>query len=209
VILALIAAPLTHAASITYTIQSYAALQNGYSLSGSITTDGTIGTLTGTDITAWSYTITKGAFIYQDSTLNPGAFASASNLTASSTSLTLAPAPPNSGIELASITGDSTTTNYLIWDRVGTNLPSPNDSYGAGVDSVVGSVTYWQESSNNNGLSLGGSTWIIATATTAVPEPGTLTLASLGIACLAAAEWARRRSSATASHPLTSPPVHS
>jgi PEP-CTERM motif len=43
------------------------------------------------------------------------------------------------------------------------------------------------------GLQLGGSTWIIATANvSAVPEPSTLTLALLGVVCLAVAHGMTR-----------------
>jgi len=41
------------------------------------------------------------------------------------------------------------------------------------------------------GLSLGGTTWIIATAAT-IPEPGTLTLALLGSACIGGVQWMGR-----------------
>jgi Putative transposase len=40
----------TWAGSIVYNIQNYASLQNGYTLSGTITTDGTIGTLTSAEL---------------------------------------------------------------------------------------------------------------------------------------------------------------
>ena len=48
-----------HADQITYDIVSYPSLQNGFSLSGSITTDGTIGLLSPTDIVSWSFEISK------------------------------------------------------------------------------------------------------------------------------------------------------
>jgi hypothetical protein len=47
-------------AEITYAIQDYPALQNGYTIEGSITTDGSIGTLSTTDfIKDWSISILK------------------------------------------------------------------------------------------------------------------------------------------------------
>jgi len=49
------------AASITYDVVNYPTLQNGYTVTGTITTNGAIGlTLPATDITSWAITITKG-----------------------------------------------------------------------------------------------------------------------------------------------------
>jgi hypothetical protein len=48
----------TKGGSIVYNLQSYPDLQNGYTVSGTITTDGTIGTLTSANITAWSFLVT-------------------------------------------------------------------------------------------------------------------------------------------------------
>ena len=49
---------LSQAGQITYLIQNYAADQNGSTLSGSVTTDGNLGTLTSADIVAWTWTVT-------------------------------------------------------------------------------------------------------------------------------------------------------
>ncbi len=76
--------------SITYHIENYAALQNGYTLSGTITTDGMIGTLTDADITAWSFSVT-GPTSYQLTSQSPGATVVVVNLTATASALTLAP----------------------------------------------------------------------------------------------------------------------
>jgi hypothetical protein len=51
-------------------------------------------------------------------------------------------------------------------------------------------------------------TFIIASTTQAIPEPGSLTLALLGSACLAVVLWTRRRSR-DASSPQAIPPAHS
>ena len=58
------------------------------------------------------------------------------------------------------------------------------------------------------GFSLGGSTWVIALAGATVPEPGSLTLALLGGACLAVVQRAKRRRR-VAGIPLAIPPAHS
>jgi hypothetical protein len=49
------------AAPITYSIVNNAAFQSGYTLSGSITTDGTIGELSYGNFAGWSFTITETA----------------------------------------------------------------------------------------------------------------------------------------------------
>src|SRR5438128_2725742 len=81
------------AATITYTIQNYANQQNGWTLSGTITTDGTIGALLDSNIQSWNWTISKqgvGEFTYRSGVRD------ASSLTlhgasASETQLTMAP----------------------------------------------------------------------------------------------------------------------
>jgi hypothetical protein len=58
------------AASITYNVLNYPTLQNGYTVTGTITTDGSTGMeLPGTDITSWDIVISKGTTTI--GTLNP------------------------------------------------------------------------------------------------------------------------------------------
>jgi hypothetical protein len=78
--------------SIVYNLVNYADLQNGYTLSGTITTDGTIGTLTPADVSAWSFSVT-GPFSFQATSLSPGATDVVLNLSASAAELTLPPRP--------------------------------------------------------------------------------------------------------------------
>ena len=52
------AAHIADAGQITYSLQNYAADQNGSTLSGTVTTDGNLGTLTQADIVAWTWTVT-------------------------------------------------------------------------------------------------------------------------------------------------------
>ncbi len=56
--LLLVVSHTAEAGPITYNIVNYQADQNGATLSGSITTDGTIGDLAKADITSWTFTIT-------------------------------------------------------------------------------------------------------------------------------------------------------
>jgi hypothetical protein len=172
--------------SIVYNIQNYADLQNGYTVSGTITTDGTIGTLTLPGaITAWSFSVT-GPESYQATSQDPGAETLVVNLTASASELTMT-LPPTNGYNQFDLFGPSIVLAYERTPEEG-GFPG-SDFYGAmspGVADLWGTFTPYPP-----GLSLGGSPWIIATAAT-IPEPGTLTLALLGGACIGAVQWMRR-----------------
>jgi len=177
----------TRGASITYNIQNYPSLQNGLNFSGTVTTDGAIGLLSTSDITAWSFTISNGAqqILLQATSQTTGASTIASSLIATSTQLSLAPwtsDPPH--VLVFRVTQNGLIQSDIEWSRSG---PPSSDAYEAS-----GNMTsFWGDFPfNPPGLQLGGSTWIVATA---VPEPGTLTLALLGIACLAVVQWTRRR----------------
>jgi hypothetical protein len=50
-------AGISKAGQITYSLQNYATDQAGSTLTGSVTTDGNLGTLTAADIVAWTWTV--------------------------------------------------------------------------------------------------------------------------------------------------------
>ena len=165
-------------APITYNIQNYASLQNGYTLSGTITTDGTIGTLVASNITSFSFTISNagGTIVDQEN----GTIAKVENLTATLTMLTLSDSNPISQLRLPPVIEDP--IEYIR-------------SPGFGVYQAFGNnQSFWEQNSEDNpGFSLGGDPWVIAVAASTVPEPGSLTLALLGGTCLAVVRWARCR----------------
>jgi len=171
--------------SINYDIQSYAALQNGYTLSGTITTDGAIGTLSKSDITAWSYTATNGTTTYKVTSTDAFADSAVQNLTATATMLTLVQNGAENFVTLGTVL-NSVFVDELEWGRFGLF-----DSYNL----FSASNAVWDATAANPpGLQLGGNTWIIAiVGSQGVPEPGTLTLALLGGVCLAVVQWTRRR----------------
>jgi hypothetical protein len=127
------------AASITYGIVNYPTLQNGYTVTGTITTNGATGTaLPGTDITSWDITISLGSTTV--ATLTPS---DSTNFTigfdATPTTITAATFPFDdiifrneatiTGIEWNIITSPSTTqyngvvNETFIWN---TPLPTPD-----------------------------------------------------------------------------------
>lgn len=108
--LALMFCPAVPAASITYTLQSYPSLQSGLNLTGSITTDGTIGVLAANDIMAWSFELTNGyQMIAYDSGTTPAAL---SGLVATTTTLTLPEAGPGAFNMLSLASGNSNNLGY-------------------------------------------------------------------------------------------------
>jgi hypothetical protein len=78
---------------------------------------------------------------------------------------------------------------YLQYDRAGASEADPYDLYNSSGNALA--AGFGEQTIFPTRLSLGGSTWIIATLTT-IPEPGTLTLALLGGACIGAVQWMRR-----------------
>jgi hypothetical protein len=161
------------AGPITYDIVNYPADQNGATLSGTITTDGTIGSLAATDVLSWSWTITPaGGSSFTTSSADLNATAELRGVSASSTEIMLPntiPGQPENFFALLSNKGGF--NNDLEYDHE-TNA---NIYLGTG-----GGTQFW---ANQNPVLNGGDTWIIAT-TSAVPEPSTLTLLGIGAAGL-------------------------
>jgi hypothetical protein len=175
---------------ITYHIQNYAALQNGYTLSGTITTDGTLGVLASSDIASWTFTVTKGSFSSTMNSTDPGTSAALSNLTATATQILLP--PPLSATDFNFFNLTNTAGQGLVYNQ----NPQPLGVFPFYVASTPDNHgnPYWFDSTPPP-PSLGGTTWVIAQVSQAptVPEPASLTLALLGGACVAVFERTRRR----------------
>ncbi len=159
------------AASITYSIVNFPALQNGYTVTGTITTNGTTGTtLPSTDITSWDITILLGSTTV--ATLTP---ADTSNLAGSfdATSTTISVASP---LDVILIANPSFTTS-ITWEN---ELPT------------VPFIEY-KARSDDTDLWVSG---IIDTASpiATVPEPSSAVLASIGaVVAFLAYGWSRHR----------------
>lgn len=163
-LVALLAAPcFCNAGLITYSIQNYPADQNGANVSGTITTDGTIGNLSAGDILSWSWTITPAggtAFTFSSTEGTSRLYVSGS-VVASPSEITIA--EPSLGYENA--------FEFM--------------AYGGGADYYRNDFTDFYSAENvwfTYNPSMGGTDpWVIAVASAAVPEPSSLTLAGLAV----------------------------
>jgi hypothetical protein len=80
--------PAANAASI-YRIVNNPAVQDGYTLSGTITTDGTTGTIYGSNVLAWSFLVSNGVDTYSASSSQPGSSVIVDGIVATSDYLAL------------------------------------------------------------------------------------------------------------------------
>jgi hypothetical protein len=178
------------AGDITYNFVNDAVDQNGWSLAGTITTDGTTNAfLNPSDILAFSVTLTEGSTTV---ILTPGSvgFEGTSGLYATASSLQV-----DAG-DAFSLTGSGSflTAPYLEWNN---NQASGGPAY----DASQNDSTYWYASPPSSSGPFAGTTWTIAS----VPEPSTLamgaiaTLAGLGM-------WIRRRASRRGQSPASDNP---
>ena len=172
-------------ASIIYSIQSYPSQQNGLTLSGTIITDGTIGPIFAGNINGFTMTVSgPNGFTFSYAS-GQGEIQTLGFLSTTATGQ-LEIAGPNSLLEFSSFAKIGMlfppADPILRWSR-GATLSG--DQYEA--INPTGTIL-WNDTPPATG-SLGGDPWIIGQA---VPEPGSLTLALLGIGYLAVVTWARR-----------------
>jgi hypothetical protein len=166
-------AGISKAGQITYSLQNYATDQAGSTLTGSVTTDGNLGTLTAADIVAWTWTVSPP--VGAPFTLS-GVASTVSLLIATDTQLLLPVGQSN-----------AVPSEFFLVGPAGTSsaeLTYFRPSVGQG-DSIYGA------SSNTSGFwitdnpAMGGTNpWVIGVAAAAVPEPSGAVLMSLGIAGL-------------------------
>ena len=162
------------AGSITYNILDMPANQSGFTVSGTITTDGVIGNLANSDITAWSVTISQGANTETFTSSGGGPIVNIlNNLVATPSEIYLPPADNvaiANDFELLSVPSIPMPIeiDQIRW------VNSPQPIYMAQVN--FASALAW-----NTSPPVAGTNWVIATA--AVPEPSTLALG--GIAAFA------------------------
>jgi len=169
------------AGSITYHILDFPAYQNGFNVTGTITTDGTIGNLSASNITSWSVTVSQGGASETFTSNDSGAFVVIENtLVATSTGLYLPPTSDYSTqnlLELLSAPQGAHIIDEIHWSNSFTPF-------------YLGSFNFAPTAWNTVPDAFSGKNWVIAT----VPEPSSLALFS--IAVVGGPVLARRRSKA-------------
>jgi hypothetical protein len=177
-LLTLPSAVLANATPITYNILNNPDLQNGWTLSGTITTDGTIGTIQANDILSWTWTITKGVISSTASSTDPGVGMNTLGITATAAGLLLpgGPLPLQTSDFTEAVDGltfFSPQHGALDWHLAGLGTiqsfawPASQPTTGWDTISAIGP---------------GSSSLLIAS--TSVPEPASLYLVGFGAVCV-------------------------
>jgi hypothetical protein len=192
--LTLLAPSTGRAGPITYSIDDYPGLQRGLHVSGSITTDGSIGPLQAAAITSWNYTITDA-----------GGTVISSLTSAKGTADVFYDGPPVFIVTEKSIDYHvpfGVRTDIFDFAETGGDAVLDWRSQGAegqpAYEATAGIMMLWSS------VLAPGTVHEIAS----VPEPATLSLVLVGIGGLVGVRLAKRRS-ARASGPIESPPAHS
>jgi hypothetical protein len=164
------------AAPITYSFVNNAAFQNGYTLSGSITTDGTTGALSNSNITGWNFVITNTATSVVEHTQS-GTGVYTLRFNASATQLTLPPASDSLGSSSFQL---NVGGGMFSWQRI--EAMEMRGPFGLmqfpAMESYFVSLNtqFWSNDQQPLALtSTAGGDWIIAEVST-VPEPSTYSL---------------------------------
>jgi PEP-CTERM motif len=180
-------------ATTIYSLVNYPSDQNGWILSGSITTDGKTGALTLTDVLSWSWTVTSGTTGYTFRSTDPGAFFGEENappdLIATSTTLSV---PFNQSVGMQ----DDSNVAYptiIVWSNNWGSGPFSNEYVAQLHVPPASFTTFWITA---NPTSFIASGYVIATAVPTVPEPSTLTLLGTSLLGLSGFRGVRRRRSA-------------
>jgi hypothetical protein len=170
----------TAQANTIYNLISFPTVQNGYSVTGTITTDGRLGTLAYNDIIATSITsVNNGVSTYQN--LHPDHVYGSTGLFATSTGLFLPAVPvegPSPNFSIGSTGNDAVTLRYDYAANAGTGYV---DYFGS-VNHPTAATNLWRTSGDNL-LNLTGQPWLIAQSST-VPEPSAALLLGIGVATL-------------------------
>jgi hypothetical protein len=156
--------PHVNADSITYAVDNYPSLQNLYTVSGTITTNGATGTgLPFSDITSWNITITSGSSTIETFT-NTHSSNNGANFDATPTTLTVT---PSTGVDVIVFLSNS-PYGFIEW-------------FGAG-------IAPFYEARNPEGTYIWSSPYDPQSqpVASAVPEPSSAILAVLGAVAVVA-----------------------
>jgi hypothetical protein len=183
IVLALVGVDAAHAGFITYDLVNYPSLQNGWTLSGTITTDGTIGALSNSDVVAWAYSATKSGTTFSASSTESGASVFAQDLTASATQLTLA--------DTQVVTTGFNLLSQFRSQSLGYGSPSPStDPNYYYLQTPVGQLQWSTEFFGEPPAPSGGGLWVIAET----PEPASILLVLTAIGGMTGYRLVTRRS---------------
>jgi hypothetical protein len=175
-------AGISKAGQITYSLQNYATDQAGsthsgsvttFTVTGSVTTDGKLGTLTAADIVAWTWTVSP---LVGAPFTTSGVASTVSLLIATDTQLLL-PVGQSFAVpsEFYLVGPDGPSSAELSYFRP--SVGQGDSIYAGGSQETGGWVT-------DNPAMGGTNPWVIGVAAAAVPEPSGAVLMSLGIAGL-------------------------
>ena len=176
----LLLCPRAHAGEIVYTVDQTV---NSGSITGTITTDGTLGTLAASDIVAWQLDMNDGSNTNTESDQGAGAGVIFSGSALSATLTTLS---------FNYSAGDGSYVGFDIDNGAEGSvcITSTSNCFGP---AAIGTYNVDDDSSANYVQETG--TLVIAADGVPVPEPTTLGLFTLGLAAL---RFAKRRTSASA-----------
>jgi len=172
----------TRAGQITYDIQNYPADQSGHTVSGTITTDGTIGPLAVADITSWVVTF-DNTFTFRST--DQGSFTVVEGaVQATPTSITLS--NPSAGVNALELDITPPQGGQIAYQR-GPQVPGGTPYYHAfELDQLL-----WLTFNPTLG---GPDPWILAVASASVvPEPSSLWMAGIATSVGLAYGWSRHR----------------
>ncbi len=170
------------AGSMTYDLVNYPDLQNGWTLTGTITTDGNIGSISSTDITSWMWTVSMSGDTQTYRSTDPGAVIDLSGfLVANGGGLLMVSTPPSTTtFDLSTDRGD------LSYQLMAYPVPAGFGNGGYFIttlayDSVTG--LYWYNYGSGGLIIPPQTNAQLAVATSPVPEPSTLYLLGFGAVC--------------------------
>jgi hypothetical protein len=162
------------AGSIAYNLVDMPADQNGFTVSGTITTDGAIGNLANSDITTWSVTISQGGTSETFTSGDGGPIVNIqNNLVATASEIYVPPAANFAVANDFQLLSVPSIPNPISIDQIRW-VNSPQPIYMAQVN--FSSPPAW-----NTTPSVAGTNWVIATS---VPEPPSLTMLGIAVTCL-------------------------
>ncbi len=180
--------PAVLAGSTTYNILNYPDLQNGWTVSGTITTDGFIGDLNENDIKSWTWTISSGWGTYTATSTDPGSSTGSQGpgFQATTTEILLhlstTPATPITTLSLLKeLTPGLPLSDQLIVGMQWENFNGYMETQG-GLAGWPTNIAMWETKIPSPPAPT--AAWLLAqTSDAAVPEPAPLYLVGFGAVC--------------------------